>query len=464
MKHSLRSKLGGRSDGRGFVLVAFGVIFVLVLAAQHGRKVSQDRSAFVRWRAQIQQLVHGSPSVYDGEMEVGDEDNSDGTLSPYPNPPLMAVILYPLAILPKVPGALSWFFLKVAMAGFAIGWSLRLAAGRGQRVPVWVAAVVLVLSFRMILSDLQHGNVNILICFLVVAGLWSFAQGRDWAAGLLIGLATALKVTPALFIPYFLYKRQWRMVGWTLLGLAAFFLVVPGLVLGFRLNWVMLVAWFQAMIEPYVMRGVVETMQINQSIPGLLHRLLTDSLGIKFSDGVSTRVNVASMDPRVVGYLVRAVTLFILLWLAWVCRTRVTDRRDWRLACEYGLVLLAMLFISERSWKHHYVVMILPIACVVSSVAFPRRAGHSRGFRLFLLSMLGLAMLLMMSTSKEMTGWMARDGNGHKWAQAYNTFMWAGVAVFAAVCAILIRARRADTATDPAMVSSLTPSLLPGEH
>jgi len=104
-------------------------------------------------------------------------------------------------------------------------------------------------------------------------------------------------------------------------------------------------------------------------------------------------------------------------------------------------VLLAMLFVAERSWKHHYVVMILPICCVAAGAALPHRPGHSRGFSIFLLSMLGLSMLLMMSTSKEMTGWMTRDGQGHKWAQAYNTFMWSGVAIFLALAAILRRAR-----------------------
>ena len=433
---------GWQRDWRVWAWVV-GAIVVIVIGAQHARKVSKDRSAFVRWRGQIQQVVRGDLGAYAGDVGAGEEDDTPG--SPYPNPPLMAVILWPLAILPKVVGALIWFALKVVMAGLTLYWSLKLAAGRDERIPIWAAAVALVLSFRMILSDLQHGNVNILIGFLVVAGLWNFAQRRDLVAGLLLALATTLKLTPALFIPYFLYKRQWRVVAWSLVGLALFVLVVPGLALGFDTNWQMTRAWSGAMIEPYVMRGVVETLQINQSVPGLLHRLLTDSTGIKFSDGVYAKVNLVALEPRVVGWIVKGVTLLIILWLAWLCRTPVRDRRDWRLACEYGLMLLAMLFISERSWKHHYVVMILPICCAAASAALPQRPGHSRSFSVFLLSMLGLSMLLMMSTSKEMTGWLASDGNGHKWAQAYNTFMWAGVAVFVAVATVLVRARRASS-------------------
>ena len=423
---------------------AVAATVAIVIGAQHARKVSKDRSAFVRWRAQIQQVVRGDLGAYAGEMNVGGDDDGGGERSPYPNPPLMAVLLWPLAVLPKVVGALAWFALKVVMAALALHWSLKLATGAHERLPPWAVAVTLALSFRMILSDLQHGNVNILIAFLIVAGLWAFARGSDLGCGLLIALATTLKVTPALLVPYFAYKRQWRVVAWSLVGLALFFLVVPGALVGFETNWQMARAWFGAMIEPYVMRGVVETMQINQSVPGLLHRLLTDSVGIKFSDGVYARVNVASLDRATVGWVVRGATVAVLVLLAWLCRTPVTrDRRDWRLACEWGLVLLAMLFVSERSWKHHYVVMVLPVACAAASAALPDRPGHSKRFSVFLLSLLALSMLLMMSTSKEMTGWLARDGQGHKWAQAYNTFMWAGVAVFVAVAGVLVRSRRA---------------------
>ena len=84
---------------------------------------------------------------------------------------------------------------------------------------------------RPILGDLHHGNNNLVILFLIVAVLQAWRKGYDVLAGLVLGLAITYKVTPALFIPYFAYKRSWRV--WERpRGLVIFLLIVPSLVIG----------------------------------------------------------------------------------------------------------------------------------------------------------------------------------------------------------------------------------------
>ena len=51
----------------------------------------------------------------------------------------------------------------------------------------------------------------------------------------------------------------------------------------------------------------------------------------------------------------RAAGLMLVASLAWLCRSPVKDRRNPRLFLELALVLLAMLLLSERTWKHHLV-------------------------------------------------------------------------------------------------------------
>ena len=69
-----------------------------------------------------------------------------------------------------------------------------------------------------------------------------------------------------------------------------------------------------------------------------------------------------------VNYLIKAVALASLGLLAFLCRTKTTDRRDPRLLGEVALVVLTMLFVSERSWKHHYVTVLLPYSYLVSRI------------------------------------------------------------------------------------------------
>ena len=72
-------------------LASLGVLAV-VLGVRHAYKVADERSAFRRWQPQIQALDEGA--------DLSAKFN-------YPNPPIMAVLLEPLAWLPPVPAAMT---------------------------------------------------------------------------------------------------------------------------------------------------------------------------------------------------------------------------------------------------------------------------------------------------------------------------------------------------------------------
>ncbi len=409
------------------VLPGFIALLVSVLAAQHMVKALKGGSAFIRWRPFIERLIRGE-DIYHHIA--------------YPNPPLLGICLYPLTLLPPVAGAMTWFFLKIAMAALALYWSLNLAAGRDRSLPARATAIVLLLTLRPLMEDLQHGNVNILIMFLATAGLWAFVHERDSWAGLAIALGTTFKVTPALFIPYFAYKRQWRVVAWSVTGLILFLLILPSLVIGPARNAELLLAWAEIMIKPYAVDGVITyTTQINQSLPGLFFRLFTESPGIELTDQPTVYVNWMALNPPYARLIVRGLLVSIVAWLAWVCRTPTTERRDWRLPCEFGLVLIAMLFISERSWKSHYVTMALPFSAVVAHWLL---RSHEATTRWLLASSLSTALVLMASTSPELGGWIVH-GVGHKYAEAYGMFFLAALIIFGTLSAILLRVWKSET-------------------
>lgn len=407
------------------LLVATAAVVIIVAACLYLRKAADDRSAFIRWIDLVQGLVAGR-NVY---VEAA-----------YPNPPLMAIVLYPLSLLPPVVGAMCWFTLKVVMAVASLMLAVRMACGeRGRLSPLAWAAVV-ALSARPLLSDLHHGNVNILILFTVVASLWAYHLGRDWLCGLGIALGTTFKVTPALFIPYFAWKREWRVVAWSLIGLVLWIVIVPSAVVGFRHNLVLFRSWTRLMIEPYVLRGEVETLQINQSLPGVLYRLTTFSPGIEFEDDHTAPANILNLSRTQAWWLLRILTAGILAWMAYVCRTPTDNRKDWRLTAEFAIVVLGMLFFSERTWKHHYVTLCLPVAVLVAAIELRYRS-RPLARRLYAAS-LGAAFLLMASTSSELAGWLGPGGYGHKYMQAGGAFFWAGVVLLCSLSCLLLDGNR----------------------
>ena len=389
------------------------LITMVGAAIVYADKAGDDRSAFIRWRPQVLQFWRGV-NIYDKMM--------------FPNPPIMAITLYPLMTLPPVEGALAWYVLKLGMTALSVLFCFRMVRPDDRVLPSWVQGSVLLLSLRPILGDLHHANNNLVILFLVVSCLYAWRKGYDVLAGLVLGLAIAYKVTPALLLVYFGYKRSWRTVGATFGGLALFLLVVPGLVIGPEFNRECLVTWWHRMLGPFIEKGVVSQQEINQSMVGVLTRLMTDTrTGVGRYD-VHLDVNLVSLPPHVVGLIVKGASLGLVGLTFLLCRTKAERRDDPRLFGEFALVVMTMLFVSERSWKHHFVTLLLPYTYLAYRVGVGALAPRKKGV---LAAALVLSALFMATTSSELGGLFARH-QGHKIAQGYGMFLWSGMVLYAA--------------------------------
>lgn len=398
--------------GRRAVWIA-ALITIIGAGMIYADKAAEDRSAFIRWRHQVLEMMAGA-NIYDEYF--------------FPNPPIMPLTLYPLMVLPPVLGAVLWFAIKAALAAAAVLFCLRMVRLGDRPVPSWVQAMVVLLSLRPIMSDLHHGNNNILILFLVTATLAAWRKGYDVLAGGILAYAIAFKVTPGLFLLYFAYKRSWRTVGATALGMGVFLLLVPSLFLGPEFNGVCLGTWWNRILSPYVESDVVGSQEINQSMVGVLTRLLTESKGGLGRYALKLHVNFVAWDPKLVVLGIKLLSVGMLGVLAWLCRTRSERRDDPRLFGEYALIVLAMLFVSERSWKHHFVTLLLPYTYIAYRVGVRGLPGATR---YALGGTLITSALMMATTSTELGGLFARH-QGHKIAQAYGMFLWAGVVLFIA--------------------------------
>ena len=301
-----RVRAAHAADPRRLRLAFFAALAVIVvlMSVKYAAKIAkpgdtgqQSRSAFLRWREMINGVFAGE-NIYVGAHE-------------YPNPPIMAVLLRPLAALPPTAGALAWFYAKVLLAVLAAVWTFRLVGnvpecegerGEGENpaeegtarpeasspshphtlAPSHLArdlakAAAVVLCLPPLLGDLSHNNVNIFILFLVAGCLEAFRRRLDTLAGLTLALAVACKVTPALFVAYFAWKRCWRTLGATLVGLVLWLAVVPGATFGWDRNRDLMTGWYALMIERPLLKGEVTTEHPNQAVTGFVYRLFTHS-------------------------------------------------------------------------------------------------------------------------------------------------------------------------------------------
>ncbi|MFY1598483.1 glycosyltransferase family 87 protein [Micromonospora sp. WMMD737] len=127
-------------------------------------------------------------------------------------PPFSALLLRPFALLPL--GATVAIF--TILTGLAVvvttRWLLAPVIARHglPRVFSLTVAVLLVLAVESTRETITFGQINMLLVVLILADLlFAVPRASRWA-GVGVGLATALKLFPGIFIVYLLATRRWR--------------------------------------------------------------------------------------------------------------------------------------------------------------------------------------------------------------------------------------------------------------
>ncbi|TMR36316.1 DUF2029 domain-containing protein [Actinomadura geliboluensis] len=120
----------------------------------------------------------------------------------FTNTPFFAALFTPLSLLPLTLARVIWQF--AALAAFI--WACRITMKlTGRHVPL-IAVVAAGLLLEPVYHSFFLGQVNLFLLALVLADMHRAAQGRP--AGIAIGIATAIKLTPAIFVVLLLLTRR----------------------------------------------------------------------------------------------------------------------------------------------------------------------------------------------------------------------------------------------------------------
>jgi alpha-1,2-mannosyltransferase len=186
---------------------------------------------------------------------------------PFVYPPVTALLLGPLAVPSWSRAVALMLVLSVAAIGVVEYVTVRRvwpAGGRRGAALATAVALPLALALEPVWDTLWYGQVNIVLMALVV--LDCLTPAPRWPRGVLIGIAAAIKLTPAVFLLYFLLRKDFRSAARLALTAAAL------TVLGFVVNWSgSLKYWFGSSGGARSVSG--SAFFTNQTIDGALARL-----------------------------------------------------------------------------------------------------------------------------------------------------------------------------------------------
>ena len=399
-------------------------LFALVQAVHKARK---GQCALLKWRPQVERLVQG-------EMIYAREET--GVAEGFPTLPTTALALWPFLQLDDVPAGVLWAGLKIALAWWMLATCCRMAAGQGRTFPPWALVALLLLCGRVLLSDIAHGNVNMLVAALVVAAGRAWQLGRERSAGWWAGFAAVLKITPALFVAYFAWKRSPRALVHMLAAIVVFGVLLPMLVLGPGHHLELLGGWWRQMVEPYAAGAplrIVQTEQTNQSLLGVLARVTSDVTAIRARPGVfdaDVSIHVLALGPGTLQLIFRACALALLAFAALCACVPRARRGSADTLGELALVVLLMLFLSERSWKQHYVTLCIPVTYLLWTLV--KRGTRERAWRW------SAAALACSGVLHGLSGSGILGESGSDYAEAWGAWFFGGLALFVA-CGLVVR-------------------------
>lgn len=224
--------------------------------------------------------------------------------------------------------------------------------------------------FKPALETFKWGQVNSIVLFLIICGLFFYLQERDIVSGILFGFAAAVKLSPAIFILLFLVKKKYTIVATFILTFILLNLWAV-MILGFDTS----INYYLKLLPELFKRGMFDN-PYNQSFHNLFSRLF------KEGNGYSTPVFVSN---KLADILTKVSTTIILI----LSIITLIIKRDSEFILLFSLLLITSLISSNLLWEHHFIMIIASYIIILNKI------NNSYSDKIFLLIIFFLSYIFM---------------------------------------------------------------------
>ncbi len=275
-----------------------------------------------RYLVDLDVYQHGVVAFWSGSDLYGGVFHTREAPLPFTYPPVAAVFLTPLVWLPD----LVLTIISIGCLTVSTQVVLRQLQAR-QPSRLALALTPLMMCTEPVLATLMYGQINVILLALVILDASGTIQRRvPWfPPGVLIGIAAAIKLTPAFFLLFFFRPGRWR----GLVGVALGFLVATGI------GWV---------IRPAATIAYFSDVMFQTDRIGAAHYAF--NVGIA---GMLARLELSGLWWFMASLLVIAIIVVRIQYLDDLWALCIT-------AC-------GVLLVSPISWSHHWVW--LPIITLI---------------------------------------------------------------------------------------------------
>ncbi|MBM3129825.1 MAG: DUF2029 domain-containing protein [Chloroflexi bacterium] len=261
----------------------------------------------------------------------------------YIYPPLLAISILPLALLPVELAAGIWSLLNYVFLILCIVVLVRvfhLDRRFGEFLPL---AIIGGMLFAPVIYSMRMGQINILLLCLIVIAFAFSESGHECIAGLVLALASMLKVMPVALLIYLVWRGRFRL---GLAGAAG----ICGLAV---FNMVFLALWQRDV--------ALDWRYVSQVLPSLTapdSNLMNQSL-----NAFLTRHLAGQAGP--VGPILNSLIAGTGIVLTIILASRLPQTRDSGLGM--ALVLVTALIVMGKTMLPTYALLLFPYTVMASA-------------------------------------------------------------------------------------------------
>ena len=335
-----------------YLLLVFWILSAIAAVYRQLGGVSGGAADFYEFYMVSQSFLYGG-------------DHSNVITQTYP--PFFQLLLWPFSWLPLWLASFLWFMFCSWMAYLSVKIMYRIVNPEQKPLPRIYFGVPVLMVVTLFLNDLVMGNVNLIILFTIVSGLYWFLQQRPYRSGVFLAMGASTKILPFLFILYFLYKRQYRVVVAAFLGIILFSLLLPPVFLGDKgvdivTDWGERISNIVGQSNDDVSGRWYERDDMltasNQSLYAFLSRYMRDIPGVYGDE--DTRINVVSLGVDAVNMIFYFLVMLLAMYLAYLLRHKLEPvSHANRYILEYSIMVVTLLVVSPLAWTNYYLFLVI---------------------------------------------------------------------------------------------------------
>ncbi|MCH7615421.1 MAG: DUF2029 domain-containing protein [Nitrospinae bacterium] len=297
----------------------------------------------------------------------------------YPYMPSAAMFFAPLALLDRDLGIFLRYSVAVCALLISLVFLQRMVESRhSKKINGLIPGILtVVLTLQFILYDLDDGGPQLILTGMLVAGIYFVWKGSEKGGALWFGLAIALKVSPALFVPFFIWKRLWRLAGYTILA-AMFWVALPIVWMGSSNWWAHQKVWFETAAGSAVGITTWHTLDNVQRVrnqalrPALMRYLVTYPENHPIRKDDPAYWPLLDLPTGVADTIGIVATVALLSIFCWYTRHPYRTPQDSNWVKECSGVMIITLLISPMAWIQH-LPWILPGLYVIIATIFVKK-------------------------------------------------------------------------------------------